>query len=164
MQKLGGFLFFCLCCLMKKFGEILVTLEEAWQELQYSRMQECWKTVNPFITRKGQKWSEWYKVFLLQFYLMSAEAMKLLPVFLYFAGQNILFFWDMMRQKAVAFFEAIQGISLYCVRVLEALYNHSKFSLEFGFFHVLYSSLLHLPPLRFHCVRMLGSNPGLMRL
>ncbi len=33
-------------------------------------------------------------------------------------------------------------------------------------FYVLYSTLLHGPPLRFHCVRgcMLGSNPGLLRL
>ncbi len=31
--------------------------------------------------------------------------------------------------------------------------------------NVRYSTLLHLPPLRFHCVRrMLGSNPGLLRL
>jgi hypothetical protein len=29
-------------------------------------------------------------------------------------------------------------------------------------FHVRYSTLLHLPPLRFHCVR--GSNPGQLRL
>ncbi len=32
-------------------------------------------------------------------------------------------------------------------------------------FYVLCSTLHHLPPLRFHCVgRMLGSNPGLLRL
>ncbi len=37
-------------------------------------------------------------------------------------------------------------------------------------FYVLYSTLLHLPPLRFHCVglsksrRMMGSNPGLLWL
>ncbi len=34
----------------------------------------------------------------------------------------------------------------------------------FIFFFYVYSTLLHLPPLRFHlCRRMLGSNPGLLR-
>jgi hypothetical protein len=38
--------------------------------------------------------------------------------------------------------------------------------LEFFIFNVLYSTLLHLPPLRFHCaeLRMLGSNPGPLQL
>ncbi len=36
----------------------------------------------------------------------------------------------------------------------------------FFFFYVLYSTLIHLPPLRFHCVggSCMGSNPGLLRL
>ncbi len=38
--------------------------------------------------------------------------------------------------------------------------------LRFPYFNVLYSTLLYLPPLRCHCAgeRMLGSNPGLLRL
>jgi hypothetical protein len=41
------------------------------------------------------------------------------------------------------------------------------FLLIFVVFYVHYSTLLHLPPLRFHCVggrRMEGPNPGLLRL
>jgi hypothetical protein len=34
----------------------------------------------------------------------------------------------------------------------------------FSIFYVQYSTLLHLPPLRFQCRRMLGSNPGQLRL
>ncbi len=34
----------------------------------------------------------------------------------------------------------------------------------FGIFKELYSTLRYLPPLRFQCQRMLGSNSGLLRL
>ncbi len=75
-------------------------------------------------------------------------------------SQKKLLYWRYEAVKGSAFFEAIQSISLHCVKVVEALYNHSKFSLESGFFNTASSAAPQIPM----CRRMLGSNLGLMRL
>jgi hypothetical protein len=39
---------------------------------------------------------------------------------------------------------------------------HSTIRIKFCWFYLLYSTLLHLPPLTFQCWRELGLNPGLL--
>jgi hypothetical protein len=42
--------------------------------------------------------------------------------------------------------------------------HHTQPARKNFIFYIHYSTLLHLSPLRFHCARMLGSNPGMLRL
>jgi hypothetical protein len=74
-------------------------------------------------------------------------------IFLYYAPINYYFAWKHKKLGLITYASTLSELKGCSHNVTQ---NFLKW--DFIIFAILYSTLLHLPPLRFHCVG--GSNPG----